>query len=124
MKKLHKYLLPIGTFFSFALLTNCASKENNNISDSQVISEELSVDKKSTHSDKNTSNTLNQLPNYVKYNIDNPTKPQVLRTNAAILKFPLSKKDKNDIQILVYKYDNEKNIAGLAGPQIGMKALN
>lgn len=64
------------------------------------------------------SNTL--LPDYVTINCDTMYVPTVLRTPAQKVTFPLSLQDKQDINKLEKKFDNEENCAGLAAPQIGI----
>lgn len=63
---------------------------------------------------------LENLPSYVVHDTNTSTAPQVLTTRAQDLNFPLSATDKQDIAILEAKYDQEKNCAGLAAPQIGI----
>lgn len=46
--------------------------------------------------------------------------PSVLITIAKELTFPLNQSDIEDVNILESKFNNETNIAGLAGPQIGI----
>jgi peptide deformylase len=43
-----------------------------------------------------------------------------IRAKSKTIKFPLSKEDKRDIDTVIRKFDSEKNIAGLAAPQIGI----
>lgn len=60
------------------------------------------------------------LPDYVAINsAQAPLIKKVLRTSAEPFTFPLSDEDCKIIAMLVAKYDNEVNIAGLAAPQIG-----
>lgn len=59
------------------------------------------------------------LPAYVVLNDPKETKVNVLRNPAEPLSFPLSKEDRDFIQILINKFDGEENCAGLAAPQIG-----
>lgn len=93
------------------VMTGCNIKNETFVSHSNLEEKKLSVPKNSDPE---------PLPNYVKYNLNNPKEPKVLRTNASELKFPLTLQDKKDINILVRKFDGEKNIAGLAAPQIGI----
>ena len=68
----------------------------------------------------NCSNNMKieKLPNYIVYKHDDR---RILNSKSAKeLKFPLSKADKRDISILEKKFDQEKNCAGLAAPQIGI----
>lgn len=62
------------------------------------------------------------MPEYVQ--IDNEEQSeslrQVLRTPASVVNFPLSDEDLDDLKTLERKYDQEKNCAGLAAPQIGI----
>jgi len=60
------------------------------------------------------------LPDYSAINIGKNQKPKVLTTLAKKLSFPLTSEDLNDIKILEAKFDQEKNCAGLAAPQIGI----
>lgn len=62
------------------------------------------------------------LPNYVTACVSNleATAKTSIRIAASHVKFPLSKEDNKDIAILISKFDNEKNCAGLAAPQIGI----
>jgi len=60
------------------------------------------------------------LPEYSAINIEKNQKPKVLITPAKQLSFPLTPEDLNDIKILEAKFDQEKNCAGLAAPQIGI----
>ncbi|MCC8483480.1 MAG: peptide deformylase [Rickettsia endosymbiont of Labidopullus appendiculatus] len=62
------------------------------------------------------------LPNYVTADISNleASSKTSIRIPASSVKFPLSKEDKKDIEILIRKFDNEENCAGLAAPQIGI----
>ena len=57
---------------------------------------------------------------YVTVKDQHSVKPQVLKTKTQRLTFPLSNEDWEDIKALESKYDNEKNCAGLAAPQIGI----
>lgn len=65
---------------------------------------------------------LESLPDYVVADVDNlqAIKNSSLRKKALEIKFPLSDSDRRDISKLVLKFQNEKNIAGLAAPQIGI----
>lgn len=70
-----------------------------------------------------SSCTLNQgkpLPDYSVVNLATNQKPAVLVTPAQRLSFPLTSEDINDVRILEAKFDEEKNCAGLAAPQIGI----
>ncbi len=58
-------------------------------------------------------------PEYIVADIDNDI-PSVLVTSAKELTFPLNQADIKDIKILETKFDSETNMAGLAGPQIGI----
>jgi peptide deformylase len=60
------------------------------------------------------------LPDYSVLSYEKNEKPQVLITPAKKLSFPLVPEDLNDVKILEGKFDNEKNCAGLAAPQIGI----
>ncbi|WGL60611.1 peptide deformylase [Pigmentibacter sp. JX0631] len=117
MKKVLNFLACFGILIS---TQSCGKKESTNSrnnSDQQnnyaTLSENFSNINKSTI-------TKPSLPEYVMYDLKNQTKPKVLRTKAKKLEFPLSTNDRKDIKILVEKFDNEKNIAGLAAPQIGI----
>lgn len=46
--------------------------------------------------------------------------PSVLRTKSALLTFPLSVQDMEDVKALEQQFDYEGNCAGLAAPQIGI----
>lgn len=70
-----------------------------------------------------SSCTLNHgrpLPDYCVVDLTASQKPVVLTTPAQKLSFPLTPEDINDIRILEAKFDEEKNCAGLAAPQIGI----
>ncbi len=70
-----------------------------------------------------SSCTLNDgkpLPGYSVVDLTANQKPVVLTTSAQKLSFPLTPEDINDIRILEAKFDQEKNCAGLAAPQIGI----
>lgn len=58
-------------------------------------------------------------PAYVIINDPLSFQKEVLRRPAQEIKFPLSKKDQEIVQILAQKFDKEENCAGLAAPQIG-----
>ncbi len=60
------------------------------------------------------------LPNYRAVNFKENLYPEVLRTPAKKLTFPLNHEDLRDIEILERKFDLEENCAGLAAPQIGI----
>ena len=62
---------------------------------------------------------MTDLPNYVVINNPECTNRKVLTTPAQQVSFPLSAKDQEIIQLLVAKFEQEKNCAGLAAPQIG-----
>uniref|UniRef100_A0A1B6HI47 Peptide deformylase n=2 Tax=Homalodisca liturata TaxID=320908 RepID=A0A1B6HI47_9HEMI len=66
--------------------------------------------------------SLSLLPDYVVADMSNlkETAHSTIRTKSPILGFPLTEQDKIDIKILETKFDNEKNCAGLAAPQIGI----
>lgn len=61
-----------------------------------------------------------KLPEYESIDFKLKRFPDVLRTEAKTLVFPLTKEDKEDIKILEKKFDEEENCAGLAAPQIGI----
>lgn len=65
---------------------------------------------------------ISTLPDYVVANISNlrAVDYSTIRKKAHALNFPLSEKDKIDIRVLETKFDNEKDCAGLAAPQIGI----
>lgn len=65
---------------------------------------------------------LDSLPDYVVADVDNlqAIENSSLRKKALEIKFPLSDSDRRDIGKLVLKFQNEKNMAGLAAPQIGI----
>ncbi|MGX6960568.1 MAG: peptide deformylase [Rickettsia endosymbiont of Pentastiridius leporinus] len=69
---------------------------------------------------KDFSNNI--LPEYVTLNLEtlNNSENKTIRIKTKKLKFPLSAEDLHDISILEQKYDQEKNCAGLAAPQIGI----
>lgn len=70
-----------------------------------------------------SSCTLNHgkpLPDYSAVDLTANQKPAVLTTPAQKLSFPLTPEDINDIRVLEAKFDQEKNCAGLAAPQIGI----
>lgn len=75
-------------------------------------------------SNKSSEATLldDSLPNYVTACVSNPeaTAKTSIRIAASHVQFPLSKEDNKDTAILISKFDNEKNCAGLAAPQIGI----
>lgn len=62
------------------------------------------------------------LPDYVTADVSNLTASQntSIRMKSKTINFPLSQEDKRDIDIVVRKFDNEKNMSGLAAPQIGI----
>jgi peptide deformylase len=62
----------------------------------------------------------NPLPTYIILDDPHEKNVQVLRTPAKLLTFPLSAADKEDIQTLIAKYDQEESCVGLAAPQIGI----
>jgi peptide deformylase len=62
---------------------------------------------------------MSDLPVYVVVNNPQEENVAVLRTPAEPLTFPLSTEDQEVIRILVAKFDQEENCAGLAAPQIG-----
>uniref|UniRef100_A0A1B6LUJ2 Peptide deformylase n=1 Tax=Graphocephala atropunctata TaxID=36148 RepID=A0A1B6LUJ2_9HEMI len=66
--------------------------------------------------------SLSLLPDYVVADMSNlkDTQQSSIRQQSTILSFPLTEQDKIDIKILETKFDNEKNCAGLAAPQIGI----
>lgn len=72
--------------------------------------------------EKPMDQSTNALPGYVVINDDTQSAEQksVLREHAAVVSFPLSEDDQRDVRILEAKYDQEKNMAGLAAPQIGI----
>lgn len=59
-------------------------------------------------------------PDYIILDDPNEKNIAVLKTPATPLTFPLSKSDKEDIQILIAKYNSEEGCVGLAAPQIGI----
>lgn len=65
---------------------------------------------------------LSPLPNYVVANVSNlqAIQDSSIRKKAAALTFPMSEQDKRDIETLEMKFNNEKDCAGLAAPQIGI----
>lgn len=62
------------------------------------------------------------LPGYVTADVSNLTASQStsIRVESKTINFPLSLEDKRDIDIVARKFDSEKNMAGLAAPQIGI----
>ena len=60
-----------------------------------------------------------KLPDYVVINKPECLNKEVLKHPAQSLSFPLSPEDQKMIEILVEKFKQEKNCAGLAAPQIG-----
>ena len=62
---------------------------------------------------------MSQLPDYVVINKPDSLNKHVLRQPAATVALPLSPEDAEITRQLIAKYDAEKNIAGLAAPQIG-----
>lgn len=60
------------------------------------------------------------IPDYVVYDLTQGLCPAVLKTPAAKLVLPFSKGDLKDIRIIEAKFDQEKNMAGLAAPQLGI----
>ena len=60
-----------------------------------------------------------ELPEYVVINKPECHNRDVLTTPAHTVSFPLSSKDQEIIRLLVAKFEQEKNCAGLAAPQIG-----
>ncbi len=63
---------------------------------------------------------MSNLPPYAVINDPQSLNRDVLRQQAAKLSFPLSAADQESARILEEKYDQEKNCAGLAAPQIGI----
>jgi peptide deformylase len=63
---------------------------------------------------------MSTLPPYVVLNDPDEKNADVLRTPAQPLTFPLSKEDRENLNILSDKFDQEENCAGLAAPQIGL----
>lgn len=59
-------------------------------------------------------------PSYIILDDSNEENVKILKTPAEPLTFPLSEKDKEDIQTLINKYDREEGCVGLAAPQIGI----
>lgn len=59
------------------------------------------------------------LPPYVHIDLDTCPNREVLRNPAEIISFPLSAEDRKVAEILLEKFLNEENCAGLAAPQIG-----
>jgi peptide deformylase len=62
--------------------------------------------------------TMSDLPEYTV--LDKAGDSRVLTTPAEEVTFPLSAADKETIRVLVAKFDQEENCAGLAAPQIGI----
>lgn len=64
----------------------------------------------------------NVLPDYVTTSgtIDPLKRPEVLRTPANLISFPLDAATQEALQTLETKFDQEKNMAGLAAVQIGI----
>lgn len=62
---------------------------------------------------------MSDLPPYFVLNNPKGENVAVLRNPAQRLTFPLSKEDQEVVRILVAKFDQEENCAGLAAPQIG-----
>jgi len=62
---------------------------------------------------------VSNLPSYVILNDPQDNRVNVLRQPAQSLTFPLSKEDREIVQILTDKFEQEDNCAGLAAPQIG-----
>lgn len=62
------------------------------------------------------------LPNYVVANISSlqAVEHTTIRKKAPLQHFPLTEQDLKDIKILEMKFENEKDCAGLAAPQIGI----
>ncbi len=58
-------------------------------------------------------------PSYVIVNDPQDTRVDILLKPAQPLSFPLSREDREIIQTLMNKFDQEDNCAGLAAPQIG-----
>lgn len=63
---------------------------------------------------------MKDLPDYVVINNPKSSDTAVLRKPAQPFTFPLSEEDKELVQILIDKFDQEENCAGLAAPQIGI----
>jgi peptide deformylase len=63
--------------------------------------------------------SMNELPDYVVINKPECLNTQILTTPARTVSFPLSAEDQQIISLLVEKFKNEQNCAGLAAPQIG-----
>lgn len=59
-------------------------------------------------------------PPYIILDDPNEKNVKILQTPAEPLTFPLSERDKADIQTLINKYDQEEGCVGLAAPQIGI----
>lgn len=59
-------------------------------------------------------------PDYIILDDPNEKNIAILKTPAIPLTFPLSERDKEDIQTLISKYDSEESCVGLAAPQIGI----
>lgn len=68
------------------------------------------------------SKTIKVPNHYIVINNEHQSKMErsILRTKAQQFAFPLTKQDLKDIKALEEAFDNEKNIAGLAAPQIGI----
>lgn len=59
------------------------------------------------------------LPPYVHIDVETCPNREVLREPAETISFPLSKENRTIAEILLEKFLNEENCAGLAAPQIG-----
>lgn len=80
------------------------------------------ADKANTYGKSFDPLDISSLPNYVVANVSNlqAIRDSSIRKKASALTFPLSEQDKRDIETLELKFDNEKDCAGLAAPQIGI----
>jgi peptide deformylase len=72
-----------------------------------------------TDLDKKASIQMSNLPSYIVLNDPHDDRVDVLIKPAEPLAFPLSEEDREIVQILTDKFDQEDNCAGLAAPQIG-----
>lgn len=59
------------------------------------------------------------LPSYVTINDPKNPRAEVLRKPADVVTFPLSQENRDIIEMIGRKFDQEDNCAGLAAPQIG-----
>lgn len=61
-----------------------------------------------------------KLPDYVYTDVESCALRHVLRQSAQTITFPLSRDDRESMDMLVDKFMQEQNCAGLAAPQIGI----